>query len=91
MAVSNRTLRITVDGEPVTVPDGANLAPVLLERGAVFRRSVTDLPRQPLCAMGTCFECRVTVDGMPNVRACRIVCRADMVVETETGRTADQR
>ncbi|MFC1799248.1 (2Fe-2S)-binding protein [Thermodesulfobacteriota bacterium] len=27
-------------------------------------------PRGALCGMGVCYECRVTVNGMPDQRAC---------------------
>jgi sarcosine oxidase subunit alpha len=82
MMESKPTVQVLVDGESVPAPAGSTLAAVLMQRGCTFRRSVTGEPRQPLCAMGTCFECRVTVDGRPHVRACRIVCRDGMEVET---------
>lgn len=73
---------IRIDGREVEVSDGATLASVLMQHDTTFRRSVSGEPRQPLCAMGTCFECRVTVDGVPHVRACRVVVRDGMMVET---------
>ncbi len=36
----------------------------------VLRRSVTGEPRGVLCAMGICFECRVTLGGAAHRRAC---------------------
>jgi len=39
-------------------------------------------PRGPLCGMGICFECRLTIDGVPHARSCQIVCRDGMVVTT---------
>ena len=48
-----------------------------------FRRSVTGEPRGPLCGMGICFECRVTVDGRPHVRSCQVLCRPGMEVRTD--------
>lgn len=75
-------VHLVLDGETVSVPRGSTLAAVLLQRGGTFRRSVTGEPRQPLCAMGTCFECRVSLDGTPHVRACRVICRDGLVVET---------
>ena len=36
----------------------------------VLRRSVSGEPRGVLCAMGICFECRVTLDGVAHRRAC---------------------
>ncbi len=62
---------IRVDGEPLRVRPGITLAAALLSAGRwSFRRSVTGEPRGPVCGMGVCFECRVTIDGVPGRRAC---------------------
>lgn len=37
-----------------------------------LRESITGEPRGALCAMGSCFECRVTLDGLAHVRACMV-------------------
>ena len=64
------TVDIRVDGRPVAVPRGATVAAALLSLGhASFRTSVSGEPRGPLCAMGSCFECRVTIGGAPHQRA----------------------
>lgn len=66
-----RRVTIHVGDASHTVPEDASLAAALLNAGyAGFRRSVRGEPRGPVCGMGTCFECRVTVDGVPAVRAC---------------------
>jgi predicted molibdopterin-dependent oxidoreductase YjgC len=72
----------TVDGAPVAAEPGANLAVALLQAGlARFRESCSGQPRAPLCAMGICYECLVTVDGR-RVRACLEPVRAGMEVRT---------
>lgn len=74
---------ILVDGRPFTVASGTSVAVALLNRGiARFRTSVSGEPRGPLCAMGTCHECRVTIDGVPHRRACLEPCRPGMAIET---------
>jgi sarcosine oxidase subunit alpha len=74
---------ITIDGKTVEVNEGTNLAAALLNAEvAAFRTSVTHDPRQPLCGMGVCFECRVTVDGEPHQRSCLITVRDGMSVIT---------
>jgi sarcosine oxidase subunit alpha len=45
--------------------------------------SVSGEPRGPLCGMGICFECRVTIDGRAHQRACQIPCRSGMQVWTD--------
>ncbi len=68
---TSQLLGITVDGEPLRVRPGITLAAALLSAGRwAFRRSVTGEPRGPVCGMGVCFECRVTIDGVPERRAC---------------------
>jgi sarcosine oxidase subunit alpha len=33
--------------------------------------------------MGTCYECRVTINGIPHERSCLIRCRPGMVIRTD--------
>jgi D-hydroxyproline dehydrogenase subunit gamma len=74
---------VKVNGVAVSVPAGATVAAAILSHGeAAFRRSVRGEPRGPLCGMGICFECRVTIDGAAHVRSCQILCRAGMEIET---------
>jgi sarcosine oxidase subunit alpha len=78
------TVRVTVNGAPVTVPRGAMLSAAVAMAGvAAFRRSVTGEPRGPLCGMGICFECRVTVNGRAHCRSCQIPCEEGMEVRTD--------
>jgi len=37
------------------------------------------------CGMGVCQDCLVTVDGLPNVRACMTPVRDGLRVETQRG------
>jgi len=73
---------ISVDGRPLTAEVGESLAVALLREGVLaFRASRSGQHRAPLCAMGTCYECLVTVDGR-QVRACLEPVRAGMAVLT---------
>ena len=45
------------------------------------RTSVSGQRRAPLCGMGICQECRVTIDGQRRL-ACQTLCRDGMQVET---------
>jgi len=75
---------IRVNGRPVRVPAGTILAVALARAGeSRFRRSTSGESRAPLCGMGVCFECRVTVDGQPHVRSCQLVCEDGMDVRTD--------
>ncbi|NNG87563.1 (2Fe-2S)-binding protein [Streptomyces cacaoi] len=65
-------MHLTVDGAPVQGTQGQTLAATLLAAGRTsWRRTTTSAPRGLFCAIGTCFDCLVTVNGEPDVRACR--------------------
>ncbi|MFN0108038.1 MAG: FAD-dependent oxidoreductase [Blastocatellia bacterium] len=55
-----------------------------------FRRSVTGEARAPLCGMGICFECRVTVNDQAHSRSCQIPVTEGQNVRTECGRLNDE-
>ena len=78
----SQTLPITVNGKPMEVPEGATVAAAILLAGSASRTSVRGEPRQPLCGMGICYECRARVDGLPHQRTCQMVCRPGMEVVT---------
>ena len=74
---------IFVDGRPVAAERGSTVAAAMLSAGIItFRRSVSGEPRAPLCGMGVCFECRVTIDGDPHRRGCQTLCREGLEVST---------
>jgi D-hydroxyproline dehydrogenase subunit gamma len=76
-------ITLTVNGKPVTVTAGASVAAAILIAGeAAFRHSVSGQPRGPLCGMGICYECRVTIDRIAQCRSCQIPCRSGMQVVT---------
>lgn len=78
------TVTLVVNRIAVEVPEGSMVSAAILKSGVnTFRRSVTGEPRGPLCGMGICFECRVTIDGEPHSRSCQTVCRNGMDVRTE--------
>lgn len=72
---------IVADGRPVEAETGSTVAAALLNAGIwCLRYSVSGRPRSPICAMGICFECRVTIDGEPHRRACMELCEPGMEV-----------
>ena len=79
----SETVRLRVNGLEVGVPEGTTVAAAVVLAGeTAFRTSVRGMPRGPLCGMGICFECRVTIDGLPHQLSCRTPCRAGMEVRT---------
>lgn len=78
-----KTVQIFVDGRPIEAEEGATVAAAMWNAECVrFRTSVSGEPRGPLCAMGICFECRVTIDGTAHRRACMETCAPGMKVQT---------
>jgi len=76
-------IELHVDGQAVTVDRGTSVAAAIVRAGGLAtRRSVTGMPRAPLCGMGICQECRVTIDGIAHRLACQTPCAAGMRVAT---------
>jgi D-hydroxyproline dehydrogenase subunit gamma len=77
-------IQISVNGIEVAVQSGTTVAAALLQGGvSSFRRSVTGELRGPLCGMGICFECRLTVDGVPHMKSCQMLCMPGMEITTD--------
>jgi D-hydroxyproline dehydrogenase subunit gamma len=75
---------ISVNGKAVSVPPGTILAAAVAQAGvSSFRTSVHGKPRGPLCGMGVCFECRVTINGQAHARSCLTLCEDGMEVRTD--------
>jgi len=78
------TLTVSVDSEIAEAHPGETVATVLLALGRQTFRHTDHLhaPRGLFCGMGVCFDCLVTIDGQPNVRACMTPVHAGMTIET---------
>ena len=78
------TVAVIVNGVSITMPAGSMVSAAIHKTGITsFRRSTTGEPRGPLCGMGVCFECRVTIDGEEHCRSCQTTCRDGMDVRTD--------
>ena len=78
------SIRLRINGRAIHVPIGVTVAAAMaIANDTVCRRSVSGEPRAPLCGMGICFECRVTIDGRPHCRACQAEAIEGMEVEAE--------
>jgi sarcosine oxidase subunit alpha len=77
-------IQIRVNGKTVSVSAGTVVAAAIAQAGQqCFRRSLKGEYRGPLCGMGICMECRVTINGQPHARSCQILCEAGMEVQTD--------
>ncbi len=75
-------LRFSFEGRELSAYAGETVAGALLAAGIRTLRSADQGggPRGLFCGMGICFECRVAVDGRPNLRACMTPVAAGMRV-----------
>jgi sarcosine oxidase subunit alpha len=74
---------LRVNGMPVKVARGTIVAAAIARANTTrFRTSVLGQPRGPLCGMGVCMECRVTINGQAQCRSCQILCAEGMDVQT---------
>ena len=75
---------VLINGRELEVASGTTVAAAVLTAGVTcFRRSVIGEPRAPVCGMGVCMECRVTIDGVAHCRSCQEVCVAGMEIRTD--------
>jgi sarcosine oxidase subunit alpha len=65
------SIELRIDGRTLSAQADVTVAVALIQLGIwTFRRSVHGQPRGPVCGMGICYECRVTIDGVRHRRAC---------------------
>ncbi len=76
-------ISFTFDGKTYTGYEGDTIASALLANGIrklrVHEESGT--PRGIYCNIGHCYECRVTVNKQPGIRACMTEIKTDMIID----------
>ena len=87
---SARRVSVTIDGAAIHARDGDTVAAALLAAGCIdFRTTpVIGSKRGPYCMMGACFDCLVTIDGVPNQQACMLRVRDGMTIARQQGAAA---
>ncbi len=70
--IPGAAITVLVDGEPMQARRGQTVAAAMLANGRRMLRHTRNAgkPRGLFCAMGVCFDCVMTIDGKPGVRAC---------------------
>lgn len=75
---------VLINGRELKVASGTTVAAAVLTAGVTcFRRGVNGEPRAPLCGMGVCMECRVTINGVAHCRSCQELCVEGMEICTD--------
>ena len=77
----------TLDGVEMTASEGQSIAGALIAGGVMsWRRTrFDDRPRGIFCGIGARFDCLITVNVEPNVRACLARVHAGDRVERQEG------
>lgn len=76
-------VQLTVNGKMVRVPVGSVVATAIAVAGVTtYRHAVQGGGRAPLCGMGICFECRVTINGRGHCLSCQTLCEDGQKVVT---------
>jgi len=79
-----QNFNIEVNGQKIQARSGQTIAAALIKAGVqVFRHTPAQAPRGIFCGMGVCFECVVTVNGIPDQRACMTLVQPGMKIETQ--------
>jgi len=80
-------VEVLVDGQTISVPEGASAAAAVLVAGLPALRStpVGGAPRLPYCMMGVCFDCLAEIDGVPNRQACMVTVAPGMRIAPQRG------
>ena len=81
------SVEFSFDGRPMTALAGQTIGGALLANGVRSWRTTrrNGRPGGLFCGIGICFNCLVTVNGKPNVRACLAVINPGDDVRTQIG------
>ncbi|NVM98337.1 (2Fe-2S)-binding protein [Arthrobacter sp. SDTb3-6] len=77
---------MSLDGAPLSARPGQTVGAALAGAGIASWRTTRHAgrPRGLFCGIGVCFDCLLTVDGVPNQRACLTPARDGMELRTES-------
>ncbi|WP_328478023.1 (2Fe-2S)-binding protein [Streptomyces sp. NBC_00377] len=78
---------LTFDSREIEALPGQTIAAALWASGVTSWRTTRDggRARGVFCGIGVCFDCLVTVDGRPNLRACLVPAAPGTDVRTQEG------
>jgi hypothetical protein len=78
---------ISFDGTPIPSRDGWTVGAALTAAGIRSWRTTRlgQRPRGLFCGIGICFDCLVTVNGQPSLRACLVPAQPGDDVRTQEG------
>ena len=74
-----KKIKIIINGKETSASQGATVLASLVASGHL----ILNENRGPLCGMGVCYECQVSINGGPKQRACMAEVEDGMVVLTD--------
>ncbi len=94
--VRGRQIRLKVDGKSVTAFEGETVHAALTAAGIrqlnhsksnslESNQSESNRARGVFCGMGICYECLVTINQLPDQRACITLVQDQMEIHTHEG------
>jgi hypothetical protein len=83
--IIDTSVTFVFNGEDIVARSNQMLAAAILENGErILRRSrIYEEPRGLFCGIGICFDCLVTVDDVPNQRACLVRVSQGLIVRSQ--------
>ncbi len=84
----NKKINFYIDDKVFEAMDGDTIASALLANNIRICRYTpkNHEPRGVFCCIGRCNDCLVTVDGIPNVRACITPIQEGMKIKIQHGK-----
>jgi sarcosine oxidase subunit alpha len=75
-------VRISFNGRQITAYRGETVLAALIASGDLVLRKSHRLKegRGAFCGMGVCYECRVSINGIPGQRACMVEVQEGMEI-----------
>ena len=74
------------EGKPIAARNGQSVAAALIAVGErCLRFDEAGNPKGVVCGIGVCWECRCSIDGVPDTRACMTLATPGLVVRRQKG------
>ena len=85
--IRGKKVDIFVDGKKIVAYEGETIAGAIMAAG---KRTLNyspkeQHPRSIYCGIGLCYNCIMTVDGVPNTRTCQTLVKNGCSVQTQKG------
>ena len=78
-------IKIVVNGQACLAYEGESVHAALLAAGyRILRQTINSRqPRGIFCGMGVCYDCMVTINDVPNQRACMTMVEDQMEIQVD--------